>query len=245
MSKIINLNNKTPTTTRDAPKKVERLRLLISGPSIQCSFSALTPALTAHWSNRPIEELYDHTFGYRDDESEAPDDGTPIDMQLPEWRLFPNATTFEGTSADEAYFCVINRKGRELLSERMMYRDVQERYICDKTYHNNYSIIRGSAGAYLGATRYEGNLEYSFSINGEFDPELLKFGWTMVLSEGFLTSATYDGVPLAFEGGTGPTTEQIVQIYSRNEKGHMKVKRHVDSCGYEDPRYSEKWSAAA
>lgn len=245
MPKITNLNKITPIATRNAPKKMKRFRLLISGPSIQCSFSSLTPALTDHWSNRPIDELYNHTFGYRDDESESPDDGTPADMQLAEWRSFPNATTFEGTSADESSFSVINQKGKELLSERMIYSDVQERYICDRTYHNDYSIIRGSAGAYLGATRYEGDLEYSFSISGEFDPDLLKFGWTMVLSEGFITSATYDGVPLEFEGGTGPTTEQIVQMYARNEKGHMKVKKHRDSCGYEDPCNYAEWSAAA
>ena len=245
MSKITYLNNTTPITTRGAPKKLERLQLLISGPSIQCSFSPLTSALTDYWCNRPIDELYNHTFGYRDDESEAPDDGTPVDMQLPEWRSFLNATFIEGVSADDSSFSVINEKGKELISDRMKYSEVQDRHIGDRIYHNHYSIIRGSAGAFLGATKYNGDLEYSFSISGKFDPDLLKFGWEMVLSEGFITSATYDGVPLDFEGGNGPVTEQLVHMYSRNEKGHMRFQRHIDSCGYEDPLHYEEWSAAA
>ena len=201
------------------------LRLSFCGLVVNCSFGPLQKEIADYWAGQPTEKFYDHIISMRDDDDEVPDDGTPPAFQLHEWRYIPDARYFEGASEGCSF---------------TVHDDVDEIYSSDEIvtvqrgeeqFFNNYQIMAKGDGAFLAAIEYDGALDFTFEISGKFDPDLLAFDCTMIISTQYITSVTYDGVPMECAGVTGETMSQLVQLYSKSEKNTLKVSRHADLIG--------------
>lgn len=222
MQKLI---QSTSPVRDEAPDATTLYVLRISGTAVEATCGHLSEFHSAYWLNKPANLLYNHTFKFTDD-FDRPNDGVAQEMYLPEWRDIADCFYLDAANLAMADFYLTGGSGKYEYGEALESCLNDDSYFEDKSLRTVLSPANRTRAIFTGSTYYEGNLEYEFSVTGEFDPALLRIGCVIFDEEEVITSVIYDDKVAEPKGGTGPYYMQVASLRTCNDRGKWTVLEH-------------------
>jgi hypothetical protein len=184
---------------------------------------AITPVESGpaiFWGKRKPQELFDHVMTVRDDPTECAD-GTPLDLQLPDWGSMSDAMWLYGVEIECCDLRVETLAGVEAYSINPFYDHERALHIRYKHHYTDWDLVGEAGGCVVAGVEYDGKLTFRFASAEHFDPGLLRLGVSFMDDRLLLSKMVYDGEELQAETGSGSYSSEIVRLSYRNEDGKM------------------------